>query len=204
VIFDGVNLTPATKEEAGPGNYTWWNGKGEYPIEARYVFTTKEAMAEQVYRDFNGKLPPPRIINGPVSRGENTVIGGNGFGWYGDPPVRFPHIGGVRFGDSVEIGSCVTIDRGSIDDTSIGNYVKIDNGVHVGHNASIGDSTKLAAHCVIGGSAKIGAYCWIGLGAQIKNQITIGDHVTVGMGAIVVKDVPDNVTVIGNPARIME
>lgn len=203
-MWDGVWLAPATKGTAGPLNYTWYNGKGDYPVAAAYVFTTKEGFADQIYRDFDGNLPPPRITGGAVSRGENTVIGGPGFGWYGDPPVRFPHIGGVRFGDSVEIGSCVTIDRGSIDDTSIGNYVKIDNGVHVGHNASIGDSTKLAAHCVIGGSAKIGAYCWIGLGAQIKNQITIGDHVTVGMGAIVVKDVPDNVTVIGNPARIME
>jgi len=202
--WEGKELRPATKQTADQNCYTWYNGKGDYPVAAAYVFTTKEGFANQIYRDYAGILPPPRITGGAVSRGDNTVIGGSGFGWYGDPPTRFPHIGGVWFGDSVELGSCVTIDRGAIEDTRIGNYVKIDNGVHVGHNAVIGDSTKLAAHCVIGGSAQIGEYCWIGLGAQIKNQVKIGDRVTVGMGAIVVKDVPDRVTVIGNPARIME
>jgi serine O-acetyltransferase len=38
---------------------------------------------------------------------------------------------------------------------------------------------------------------------MIKNKVKIGNNVTVGMGAVVVKDVPDNVTMVGNPARIL-
>jgi UDP-3-O-[3-hydroxymyristoyl] glucosamine N-acyltransferase len=82
--------------------------------------------------------------------------------------------------------------------------VKIDNGVHIGHNAHIGRESILTAHCVIGGSAKLGKRVWVGLGAQIKNQITVGDDAVIGMGAIVVKDVPAGVTVVGNPAKELE
>jgi len=196
-------LSPAPKETADYWNYTWHNGKGDYPINAGYVFKSKELMAEQINSDYpSGK---PLVIKGcPERLGENSVIGGDGFGWYGTPPKRFPHIGGIVFGEEVEIGSCTTIDRGSLGDTVIGSYVKIDNGVHVGHNAVVGDRSILTAHCIIGGSASIGEDCWIGLGAIIKNQIKVGDGATVGMGAIVVKDVPAGVTVVGNPARILE
>lgn len=47
----------------------------------------------------------------------------------------------------------------------------------------------------------IGDNCWVGANATIIGGITIGDNVTVGAGAVVVKDVPDNCTVVGNPAH---
>ena len=200
---NGIELTPATKQDARSYNYTWDNGKGEYPHSAGYVFETKEAISEQIYSDYpSGRLF--RLEGYPVKVGRNSVIGGDGFGWYGNPPKRFPHIGHVRIGQYVEIGSLVTIDRGAIGDTIIGDHVKIDNGCHIGHNATIGQRSILTAHCVIGGSAVIGDDCWVGLGAQIKNQIRIGTGVTIGMGAIVITNVPDNVTMVGNPARILE
>ena len=199
----GIKITPATKGDAGPYNYTWFNGVGEYPSQAGFVFDTKEEFAEQIYADHPRGLPRVQVFGMAKLQGHYSVIGGDGFGWYGSPPKRFPHIGGVKFGRNVEVGSCVTIDRGSVGDTVIGSYVKIDNGVHVGHNAVVGDRSILTAHCIIGGSAVIGEDCWIGLGAVIKNQITVGDGATVGMGAIVVKDVAPGATVVGNPARPM-
>jgi UDP-3-O-[3-hydroxymyristoyl] glucosamine N-acyltransferase LpxD len=203
MIHEGRLLTPEIKERARYYNYTWWNGEDPYPIPAGYVFPSKHDMAEQIYRDFpDGK--PLEIAGKPDWVGEGTVIGGPGFGWYGNPPKRFPHIGGIVFGLGVEIGANTTIDRGAIASTVIRDNVKIDNGVHVGHNVHIGESSILTAHCCIGGSVRIGERCWIGLGAQIKNQIEIGDGATVGMGAVVVKDVPSGVTVVGNPARILK
>ena len=193
--FDGKDLTPAALHEAGPENYTWWSGKGDPDITTPgFVFFGKDAFADQVYKDF-----PEKEQQFP--EGEGTVIGGEGFGWYGDPPKRFPHIGGVQIGTGVEIGSNVTIDRGALADTIIGHHVKIDNGVHVGHNAVIGDRSILTAHCVIGGSAVIGEDVWVGLGALIKNKVKVGNGATIGMGAVVVKDVPAGVTVVGNPAK---
>ncbi len=202
MIVNGRELTPAPSSLSGGYNYTWYNGKGDYPQFAAHVFSTKREMAEQVYEDFEEDGLPEVVITGePDYVGENTVIGGPGFGWYGTPPKRFPHIGGVHFNPGVEIGSNVTIDRGALGNTMIDFDVKIDNGVHVGHNARIGAESILTAHCVIGGSVVIGRNVWVGLGAMIKNQIRVGDDATIGMGAIVIRDVPAGETVIGNPAR---
>ncbi len=200
---EGKTLTPEIKEYAHHYNYTWWNGIGAYPINAGHVFREKDDIAEQINEDYPDGVPV-EISGTPKWVGEGAVIGGPGFGWYGWPRQRFPPIGGVVIGYGVEIGANTTIDRGSIANTVIRDNVKIDNGVHVGHNARIEEGSILTAHCVIGGSAHIGARCWIGLGAQIKNHITVGDGATVGMGAIVVKDVPSGATVVGNPARILE
>ncbi|MBO4594691.1 MAG: sugar O-acetyltransferase [Clostridia bacterium] len=49
----------------------------------------------------------------------------------------------------------------------------------------------------------IGDNCWIGGGAVICPGVTIGDNVVVGAGSVVSKDVPSNVVVVGNPARII-
>ena len=200
---NGIDLTPATKQDARERNYTWYNGKGDYPSQAGFVFDSKEGIAEQIYEDYpDGREP---LVSGmPKFLGWSSAVGGPGFGWYGNPPKRFPHIGDVIIGNNVEIGSCTTVDRGAIGNTVLCDDVKIDNGVHVGHNCIIGQRSILTAHCVLGGSVVIGEDCFIGLGAVIKNQIVIGDRVTVGMGAVVIRDVPDDATVVGNPARILE
>ena len=49
----------------------------------------------------------------------------------------------------------------------------------------------------------IGDNCWIGGGSIICPGVTIGDNVVVGAGSVVVKDVPSNVVVAGNPAKII-
>ena len=202
MIFDDKHLTPAPKYEAGPSNYTWHDGNGPYPSGAAFVFNTRESIAEQIYKDYPDGTPTC-IMGHEYLVGQNTVIGGDGFGWYqwGIYKKRFPHIGGVYIGDHVEIGSCVTIDRGALGDTIISDGVKIDNGVHIGHNATIREGTLLAAHCVIGGSAVIGKDVWVGLGAQIKDYVKVGNRAVVGMGAIVIRDVEPDTVVVGNPAR---
>jgi maltose O-acetyltransferase len=55
-----------------------------------------------------------------------------------------------------------------------------------------------------GKPVKIGDNCWIGGGAIINPGLTIGDNVVIASGAVVTKDVPSNVVVGGNPARIIK
>jgi len=54
---------------------------------------------------------------------------------------------------------------------------------------------------MIGGSTKIGKNCWIAPSVSVMNKLTIGENVVVGLGAVVIRDVDANSTVVGNPAR---
>lgn len=136
----------------------------------------------------------------------NSVIGQKGFGFEFDEdaiPFAIPHIGSVKIGDNVEIGSNCTIARGTLGNTEISNFVKIDDHVHVGHNVKIGPKTMIAACAEISGSVKIGADCWLGPNCSMMNQIRIGNNVLIGLGAVVTKSLPDNAVVAGNPAQII-
>ena len=75
---------------------------------------------------------------------------GFGFARDGDKHwVKIPQIGRVVIGDDVEIGSNTTIDRGALDDTVIGNGVKLDNLIHdCPQRAVIGDDTIMAGRLV--------------------------------------------------------
>lgn len=133
-----------------------------------------------------------------------TVIGQKGFGFARDlngTPVEFVHYGHVKIGDRVEIGALNTIARGVLDDTIIENDVKTDDHVHIAHNVCVGPKTLIAAGAVIGGSANIKSQTWLGLNATMIDGKEIGDFVTVGMGAAVIRSVESNTTVVGNPAR---
>jgi UDP-3-O-[3-hydroxymyristoyl] glucosamine N-acyltransferase len=117
---------------------------------------------------------------------------------------RFPHVGGVRIGADVEIGSNVCIDRGSIGDTVICDGARIDNLVHVAHNVVIGENAVVIANAMLGGSARVERDSWIAPSASIMNQASVGAGAVVGLGAVVLRDVAANTVVAGNPARELE
>ena len=86
------------------------------------------------------------------------MLGGNGFGYMpGQGGLeRMPHAGRCVIGDDVDIGSNSCIDRGSIDDTVVGDGTKIDNLVQIGHNVRLGRRCLVMAQVGIAGSARIG------------------------------------------------
>jgi UDP-3-O-[3-hydroxymyristoyl] glucosamine N-acyltransferase len=136
-----------------------------------------------------------------------TVVGADGFGYERNEQnelEKFPHIGGVKIGDSVEIGSNVGIDRGTLGDTIIGEATKIDNLCHIAHNVVIGKHCVLVAKCLIGGSTRIGDYSWLAGNCVLRNGIAIGSYTTIGWCSLVMRNVPDNATVMGSPARPQE
>ena len=108
-----------------------------------------------------------------------AVIGSDGFGLAYDQGlwVKVPQLGAVVIGDDVEIGANTTIDRGAIDDTVIGDGVKLDNQIQVAHNVRIGAHTAIAGCVGIAGSARIGRHCSIGGGVGIAGHLEIVDHV---------------------------
>ncbi|MBU0499613.1 MAG: UDP-3-O-(3-hydroxymyristoyl)glucosamine N-acyltransferase [Gammaproteobacteria bacterium] len=108
-----------------------------------------------------------------------AVIGADGFGFANDDGrwVKVPQLGGVRIGNDVEIGANTCIDRGSARDTVIGDGVKLDNQIQIGHNAEIGEHTAAAAHVGISGSTRIGRYCTLAGASAYAGHIVLADHV---------------------------
>jgi sugar O-acyltransferase (sialic acid O-acetyltransferase NeuD family) len=83
----------------------------------------------------------------------------------------------------------------------IGKGVICNTGCIIEHECTIGDFAHIGPGAVLCGNVKIGDGTFVGANAVIKQGITVGKNVMIGAGAIVVKDVPDNVTVIGVPAK---
>ncbi len=136
-----------------------------------------------------------------------VILGGAGFGYERDVDgnkFRFPQIGQLIMGDYVEVGANTCIDRGALADTVIGDYTKINNLCHIAHNNKIGKNVTITGCVNVSGSNVIDDDVWIAPNSSIRGWVHIGKEATVGMGAVVVKDIPEGETWVGNPARKME
>lgn len=132
----------------------------------------------------------------------NTSIGQCGFGFVYENGFNYkiPQLGIVEISDYVEIGSCVTIDRGAQNNTKIGKCTKIDNLVQIAHGVQIGDGCFFAAQVGIAGSTTVGNYVQLGGKAGIAGHIKIGDMAQVAASSGVMKDVENGSVVAGAPA----
>ena len=136
----------------------------------------------------------------------NSSIGGDGFGFErldGNTSIRFPHLAGVLIGKSVEIGACTCIARGTLADTKIYDYAKIDNLVHIAHNCHIRSGAYVIAGAEVSGGVVVGENSWISPNACVLQKVKIGANSLVGLGAVVTKNVEDGVIVAGNPAKML-
>ena len=143
------------------------------------------------------------LIGNNVIIHNGARIGQDGFGYAPGPAgmIKIMQIGRGIIQDHVEIGAETTIDRGTMDDTVIGEGTKIDNQVQIGHNVRIGRHCALVSKVGIAGSAKIGNGVQIGGAAGINGHITIGDGVQIAAMSGVMNDVPPGEKVAGQPAR---
>ncbi|MFB2552143.1 UDP-3-O-(3-hydroxymyristoyl)glucosamine N-acyltransferase [Ensifer soli] len=134
-------------------------------------------------------------------------IGQDGFGYAPGPRggmIKIVQIGRVILQDHVEIGANTTIDRGTMDDTVIGEGTKIDNLVQIGHNVRIGRHCGIVANVGIAGSTRIGDGVMIGGAAAVNGHITIGDGAQIAAMSGVASDVPPGERYGGIPARPMK
>jgi UDP-3-O-[3-hydroxymyristoyl] glucosamine N-acyltransferase len=132
-----------------------------------------------------------------------AVIGGPGFGFLPDARGhhRIPHIGGCVVEDEVEIGSNSCVDRGSLDDTVIGQGTKIDNLVHIAHNVRLGRRCLVMAGVGIAGSTRIGDDVILAGHVGVTDHLVIGDGVRIAAKSAVFGDIPAGAVFSGHPAR---
>lgn len=132
-----------------------------------------------------------------------AVIGGKAFTFARTEDhgiLSMEDLGQVVIGNRVEIFSLSHIARGILptDVTYIGDDVKIDALVHIGHGAVISARTLIAACAIIAGNVFIGEDSWVGVNATISNRIQVGSHAKISLGSVVTKNVNDGQTVTGN------
>ena len=105
---------------------------------------------------------------------------------------------------SAQIGAGPTIMAGVVINAGarIGDNVIVNTGAIVDHDCVIGDHSHIATGACLSGMVRVGEGTHIGAGAVVRQEISIGKNSVVGAGAVVVDDVPDNVVVVGVPAKV--
>lgn len=155
----------------------------------------------------------------------NAVIGSDGFSFVTPKPgsidqyknsgevadmrdeqeyVRIYSLGAVVIGDDVEIGAGTTIDRGTVEHTTIGNGTKLDNLVQVGHNVKIGETCLICGQVGIAGSSRIGNQVVLAGQVGVADHVSVGDNVIAAGKSGISSNVPPNRVIMGDPAVRME
>ncbi len=143
------------------------------------------------------------LIGNDVIIHSGTSLGQDGFGFAigREGHSKVPQIGRVILQDKVELGANVTIDRGGVRDTIVGEGSKIDNMVHLGHNVVIGRHCLIAAQTGIAGSSEVGDFSVIGGQVGMNGHVKIGRGTQIAGGSSIIADLPAGSKVGGYPAR---
>lgn len=104
----------------------------------------------------------------------------------------------IEIGDGVLVVDNACINIGTV----LADGVIINTGANIDHDNHIGAFSHISPGVNLAGEVVIGELCWVGIGSSVIHQKNIANNVIVGAGAIIINDVPANVTVVGCPARI--
>jgi len=160
-------------------------------------------LGEEVVLFPNVTLYADTEIGHRVRIHSGSVIGSDGFGYVQEEGkhLKVPQIGNVIIKEDVEIGACVTIDRGALGPTIIGKGTKIDNLVQIGHNVVVGEHSLIISQVGIAGSTKVGNYVILAGQVGVAGHLKIGNRVQVAAKAGVMHNIPDGEKWLGAPAQ---
>ena len=117
-------------------------------------------------------------------------------------PATFIH-------DSAAVGAHARIGRGTVicpfsrisTDSEIGDHVLVNGGSGIGHDAIVGSYSSLLGSVSVNGGSRVGEGVTFGAGSMIYPGKKVGDWATIGLASVVLRNVPANATVFGNPAK---
>lgn len=89
-------------------------------------------------------------------------------------------------------------------DVTIGKHTIINTNASIDHDCILGDFVHISPNVALGGIVEVGEGTHVGIGACVKQCIKIGRWCTIGAGAVIISDVPDGCTVVGNPGKIIK
>ena len=143
------------------------------------------------------------ILGDRVHLKPNSCVGQRGFGWAISPNghVAKPQVGRVLIGSDVEIGAATCVDRGSVEDTVIGDGTVIDNLCQIGHNCKIGKYCVLVAKVSLGGSTTLGDFVVMAGGAGSVGHLSVGSGAQIRAWTMIGKNLEAGEVLAGNPGR---
>lgn len=143
------------------------------------------------------------VIEANVRLGDNNIISHHvTIGTAGEVRGENDIKGKVYIGDNNVIREFTSIQSPQRHDfTQIGNDCFIMDKCHVAHDNILGNGVTLAPSVCLGGVVLVGDYANLGMGSIIHPRLIVGEGCMIGMGAVVTKDVPNNETWVGVPAK---
>lgn len=158
-------------------------------------------IGDNVYIGHNVTIEYSKIGNNCIIHA-GTRIGQDGFGFAndGNKIIKVKQIGTVIIGNNVEIGANTCVDRGTIEDTIIGDNTKIDNLVQIAHNVKIGQGCFLAGQVGIAGSTTIGNGVMLGGKVGVIGHLEIKDGAIATGASTIIRNVKKGQIVGGYPA----
>ena len=145
------------------------------------------------------------VIGDNVVINPGTVIGMEDLGkikLYNGKMTTFPHIGGVILQECVQIGANTCINKGTLEDTIIGENSVIGNMCHIAHQVIIGKNSRIGDGCTICGSVVIGDNVYIAPGVVISNGVNIENNAFIGIGSTVIKDIKENQRILSRSVSV--
>ncbi|MDE7326498.1 MAG: acetyltransferase [Lachnospiraceae bacterium] len=136
-------------------------------------------VREKIYKKYrkNPKIQFANLIDPSVMCSDRILLGG---------------------GNIVCAGTILTVD------ITIGNCNIINLACTIGHDVVLGDFVTVNPGVNISGNTSIGSGCNIGTGTKIIQGLRIGKNTVVGAGAVVTKELPDDSTAVGIPAKVIK
>jgi acetyltransferase EpsM len=165
------------------------------------VGTLCHGLAVEPVRAYEGRTPRYLIAIGDSAERKRLALMLDAAGWI---PETFIH-------DTAVVGLNAKIGAGTIvfpycriaSDSTIGEHVVVNSGSGVGHDAIVGSFATLLGAVSINGHVIVGEGATFGAGSMVYPKKKIGAWARIGLGSVVLRSVPDNVTVFGNPAQLV-
>jgi UDP-3-O-[3-hydroxymyristoyl] glucosamine N-acyltransferase len=181
----------------------------EFFVKEKPTISPHSYIDKNVKMGKNVDIHPNALIHDGTEIGNNVtirtnaVLGAEGLD-YGKNQKgelkRIPHMSKLIIEDDVDIGSNTTVQKGILRPTIIGKGTKIGPNCDVGHEVKIGKCCIITGMTLVAGATEIGDHTFIAPHSTIKNSIKIGSNVFVGIGSLVMHDIPDGTIVVGRPA----
>lgn len=144
------------------------------------------------------------VIGADCCIGPNAVLGHVGLAYHDRADGRrlfFPHLGGVRIGERVDVGANTCVCRGMLSHTRIGDDAKLGSLVYVSHGVVVGERAWISAGTAVAGHARVDATSVLGIGTVVVDNVVIGAGTVVAGGCVVTRDADAGSKMAGVPAH---